>query len=71
MYLTYQALHSRDARRERGASYPEASYFLLAFLGACFFFGVNGFGGVFNIRRNTSSSLGAVDLGSFCFIARV
>jgi len=52
-------MNTQNPRRERDASGPKASYFLLAFFrAACFFFGVNGFGGVASIRRNTSSSLG-------------
>jgi hypothetical protein len=60
-------MKSQYSRRERDASDPKAGYFLPALFGlACFFFGVNGLGGVFSIRRSTSSSLG---LG-FVFIAR-
>jgi hypothetical protein len=48
--------------RERDASDPKAGYFLPAFFGCVcgFFFGVNGLGGVFSIRRSTSSSDGLV-----------
>jgi hypothetical protein len=52
-------MKSQYSRRERDASPTKARYFLAAFWGfACFFFGVNGFGGVASIRRSTSSSLG-------------
>jgi hypothetical protein len=66
MYLTYRKLRSKTSATERSALRCAASYFLLAFFGAvCFFFGVNGFGGVFSIRRSTSSSEG----GLLSFIA--
>jgi hypothetical protein len=67
IYLTYYVLSAKghSVPRERDASAFGVRYFLAAFLGfVVFFFGVNGFGGVFNIRRSTSSSLG-FDLSSF------
>jgi hypothetical protein len=69
IYVTYLRLRSNIGATERSAPRREASYFLLAFFGfACFFFGVNGFGGVFSIRRSTSSSEG--DLSSFIVFPR-